>query len=53
MVTNLVYLPPLDNSDHVYLTFDFNVTTFNVILIFQVTGINDLAIDSTQVTMTP
>ena len=25
MVTNLVYLPPLGNSDHVCLRFDFNV----------------------------
>ena len=25
MVTNLLYFPPLDNSDHVCLRFDFNV----------------------------
>ena len=25
MVTNLLYLPPLGNSDHVCLRFDFNV----------------------------
>ena len=27
MVTNLLYLPPLGNSDHVCLRFDFNVNT--------------------------
>ena len=29
MVTNLIYLPPLGNSDHACLKFDFNVISNN------------------------